>query len=176
VQGQGPVEGGVAAADDDDVVAGVHVELGDEVDHAAAEPAVAGGQGARAELAHAGGDQHGARAHDAAVGEPDLVLVAVLVEGAGLAVEQVQGVVLAGLGDEFGDEVAAADGGKARDVEDLLLRVHGGDLAAGLRQGVDERGAQAAEAGVVRGEQPGGAGADDQYVTLGGLGHRLPPA
>ena len=53
----GPVERRVAAADDDDVLAGVRREARHEELHAAAEPAVAGRERARAELADARGDR-----------------------------------------------------------------------------------------------------------------------
>ena len=60
---QRPVEGAVAAADDHDVLAGVRREAGHEELQAAAQPALAGRQRPRAELADAGGDQHRAGTH-----------------------------------------------------------------------------------------------------------------
>ena len=54
---------------------------------------------------------------------------------------------------------------EAGDVEDLLLGVHRGDLAAELGQRVDDRDPEPAEAGVVGGVQPGGAGADDEQIA-----------
>ena len=56
--------------------------------------------------------------------------------------------------------------GEAGHVEDLLLRVHRGDLPAELGQRVDDRDPVATEAGVVGREQAGGPGADDQDVGL----------
>src|SRR5262249_26317765 len=55
---------------------------------------------------------------------------------------------------------------EARDVEDLLLRVHRGDLPAELRQRVDHRHPEAAEARVVRREQAGRPCPDDRQVGL----------
>ena len=54
--------------------------------------------------------------------------------------------------------------GKPADVEDRLFRVHGGDLTTRLGQRVDDRGRQAAEAGVVGGEEAGWSGTDDRDV------------
>ena len=65
--------------------------------------------------------------------------------------------------------------GKPGDVEDRLLRVHRGDLAAELGQRVDHRHPQPAEARVVGGEQARGACADDKEVGFDG-GHDGDPS
>src|SRR4030081_1333293 len=58
MQREDPVQRRITAADDHDVLPGVAVERRHEVDHPATEPAVAGEQVTRRELADAGGDQH----------------------------------------------------------------------------------------------------------------------
>nr|BFE73168.1 hypothetical protein GCM10020092_064690 [Actinoplanes digitatis] len=71
-----------------------------------------------------------------------------------------------GLCDEVGDQVASPDRREATDVEDLLLRVQRADLPARLGKRVDDGDAQAPEAGVIGGEQPGRPGTDDGDVHL----------
>src|ERR1700728_1024356 len=46
-------------------------------------------------------------------------------------------VVLAGLEQQIADEIRSADGGKPCYVMNLFLRIHSRDLAAGMRQGID---------------------------------------
>ena len=65
-----------------------------------------------------------------------------------------------------GDEVAAAHRGQASHVVDELLRVEGGDLAAQMGETVDDDDAEVAHSGVIGGEQPRGARADDEQVTV----------
>ncbi|MPM51539.1 hypothetical protein SDC9_98288 [bioreactor metagenome] len=177
LQVQGPVEGAVAAADDHHVLVIVDGEIGDEVAHPAAQPVEAGGERAGGEgpdpagqhdrpgvdgATGAGGQHHLAGARGG--GQPLHLLVEpeLRAEGLGLQHQRV-------------DQVAAADRGIPGDVEDRLLRVHPDHLTADLRQGVDDRGPQATEAGTVGRVQPGGAGADDQQVDMGGGGPVMTP-
>ena len=167
-----PVEGAVAAADDDDVLADVGLEAGHEELQAAAQPAVAGRQRSRAELADAGGDQDDLRAHLGAVVETDRHAVLALDQGQCGALEEVLRLGQRGLLDQALDQLTALDRREAGHVEDLLLGVHRGDLAAELGQRVDDGDPHAAEAGVVGGEQTGGTGADDEEVGVNrGCGH-----
>ncbi len=159
-----PVEGAVAPADDDDVLAGVRREAGHEELHAATHPALAGRQRPRAELADPRGDQHGTRGDPRALVEGDHDVVLTVLERGGGPVEEVRRAGCGRLLDEPLDEVTTLDAGEAGDVEDRLLGVHRGDLAAQLGQGVDDRDAHPPEAGVVGGVETGRAGSDDQQV------------
>jgi len=163
---QRPVEGAVAAADDDDVLAGVGLEAGHEELHAPAQPALARGQRTGAELADARRDQHGAGPHLGAVVETDGDAVVVVLEGERGPVEEVLGLRGGGLLDEPLDQGAALDRREAGHVEDLLLRVHRGDLATELGERVDDGDAVPAEARVVGREEPGRPGSHDQDVAL----------
>jgi hypothetical protein len=81
--------------------------------------------------------------------------------------EQVLPAVRRGLGQQVVDELAAAHRRQTRNVEDGLLRVHRGDLAARLGNHVHDRNPQPVEARVVRAVQTDRTGADDQDVDLG---------
>src|SRR6478672_8027759 len=170
-----PVEGAVAAADDHHVLAGVRREARHEELEATTEPAVAGRQRPRAELADPGGDQDRPGPDLRAVFEADGDAVPVVAQAGRGPVEEVLRVRRAGLGDQPLDEVATLDRREARHVEDLLLGVHRGDLAAELGQRVDHRDPQPAEPGVVRREQPGGSRADDKEVGVERHGSDPPP-
>src|ERR1044072_2106259 len=138
-----------------------------ELPPAAAPPAAPRGQRARGELAHARGDQDGARAHDGPAVQPDLELAVHFGQRARAFAQQVCGLELVGLLHQGRDQISAQYHGKSRHVEDLLLRVHRRDLPARFRQRVHDSGGQLAETGVIRGEQTGRACADDQQVDLG---------
>ena len=69
-----------------------------------------------------------------AVVEPDRHAVALVTERERGPVEVVLGAGRRGLLDEAPDQVATLDAREARDVEDRLLGVHRGDLAAELGQ------------------------------------------
>ena len=171
---QRPVERAVTAADDDDVLADVRLEARHEELEAAAQPAVAGGQRARAELADAGGDQHdlGAdrrcrrRARRSTPSSSSARRRRRCARG-GTSARRSTACV-----DQPLDQLAALDRREPGDVEDLLLGVHRGDLAAQLGQRVDDGDAHPAEAGVVGGEQAGRACADDEEVGLDGSAGR----
>ena len=173
VERERPVDGAVAAADDDDVLPGVGGELLDDVGQAAALPLRAAGQRAGGEGADPAGDDDGAGADPGAlVGGDDEPLAGpravpgLVGEVLGPLAEHVDRVEAGGLLDQSGDQVAALDPGEAGDVVDHLLRVERRHLAAGLREAVDDRRPQAAEAGVVGGVEPGRAGPDDQQVDV----------
>ena len=161
-----PVERRVAAADDHDVLSGVRREAGHEELHPApSQPSPAGrGRGLNLPMPAV------IRSAFAVTSLPSSRVIvtssSALVEPGGGAVEQVLRLGGVRLLDERVDEIAALDRGEARDVEDLLLRIHRGDLAAQLRERVDDGDAETAEAGVVGGEQPGRARADDRQVGV----------
>ena len=67
---------------------------------------------------------------------------------------------------ELVDQIAPLDRREPGDVEDLLLRIHRGDLAAELGQRVDDGDAEITESGVVGGEQSGRSRADDGQVGV----------
>ena len=156
---QRPVERAVAAADDDHVLAGVRREARHEELHAAPDPAVAGRQRPRAELADAGGDdQQRRRVIRGAVVEVDGHRVVVVGRGStAVRSRRYSGCGGGGLLDQPGHQVAALDRREAGDVEDLLLGVHRGDLAAELRQRVDDA-------------RPGGRGSPRSRRRTGPLG------
>ena len=66
------------------------------------------------------------------------------------------------------DQVAPAHGGEPGDVVDQLLRVHRGDLAARLRQRIDDGRPHAPEPGVVGRVQPDRPGAEMRMSTSTG--------
>jgi len=68
------------------------------------------------------------------------------------------------------DQVLGQDSGKTGDVEDELLGVERGELAAQRRERIDDPAGGAPHTGVERAEQPGGATADDGDVSEG-IGH-----
>ena len=82
------------------------------------------------------------------------------------------GAVLQSLLDHEVDVRLTADLRAAGDVEDVLLRVDGGDLAAELLEALDDAAAGLAMAGVVGGGEARGPGADDRDVDHGVLAHR----
>ena len=82
------------------------------------------------------------------------------------------GAVLQPLLDHAVDVLLAADLREAGDVEDVLLGVDGGDLAAELLEALDDAAARLAMAGVVGGGEARGPGADDRDVDHGVLTHR----
>ena len=140
VQRPRPVEGGVAAAHDHHVAAGVVVEPGDEVDQPAALPAFA--------AAGSAGSRRGVKdpmppvmraALDSTVAPRSVVTIT----GPSAEVSSVTAcsprtyVGSNGLRllDEVLDQHPALDGREAGDVEDVLLRVHRGHLAARARAG-----------------------------------------
>src|SRR5262249_29347239 len=81
--------------------------------------------------------------------------------------EQIGRLELRRLLDQTRHQVAALDAHEAGHVEDRLLRVHRGDLAARLRERVDDGRGEAPEARVVGGVQPGRAGSHDGEVDVG---------
>ena len=89
----------------------------------------------------------------------------------GLA-EQRLGAVLQALLDHAVDVLLAVDLREARDVEDVLLGIDRRDLAAELLEALDDAAARLAMAGVVRGREARGPGADDRDVDHGVLTHR----
>src|SRR5262249_18836772 len=127
------------------------------------------------EAAQAAGDEDRAAVQAPAVGQAEQRLVIHVRERRRLYAQQVLRVVRRRLFDQVVHQVAAADRREAGDVEDLLLRVHRGDLAAGFRQRVDHGYRQPTEAGVVRREQPGRAGSYDGEVDLTGVAHDSDP-
>src|SRR5438067_4291957 len=74
------------------------------------------------------------------------------------------GVVLAGLLDQLVDQLLAVHLGEAGDVEDVLLGVDRGNLAAELLEALDDPDAGIAMAAVVGGGKAGRAAADDGDV------------
>ncbi len=164
VERQRPVEGRVAAADDHDVAALVAGEVGHEVDHALAGEVRGGREGPGGEAAEAAGDDDRAAPEAGAVVEVEHGRAVEVGEPLGPAAEEVRGREGGGLADQVVDQVAALDLGEAADVVDELLGVHGGDLAAGLGQGVGDHCRQAPESGVVGGVEAGRPGADDREV------------
>ncbi len=163
-QHQRPVQRGVATADHDDVLAGVLGRVRDEVREPAAEVVAAGGQRPRRERADPAGDHDGAALDARARRGRHREAALAAFELDRLLAEQVDRVVRRGLLEQLLDQVAPLDGREPGDVEDRLLRVHRGDLAARFLQRVEHRGRQRAHAGVVRAEQPDRSGADDQQV------------
>ena len=144
-----PVAGGVAAADDDHLLARELRLLADQVVGALALPRrhVVAGQLLRLEGAVAAGDDDRAREEVALVGhEPQDLPLGVL--GVGLVLDAVGGrlevhrhvELLDRLLAELLDEVLGEDAREARDVEDPLLRVERRELAAEVGQRVDRPG------------------------------------
>ena len=130
----------------------------------AAEVLAAGRQRPRRERADAAGD-HDGPALDAQAGRGgDREAAVAALEPDGLVAEQVLRVVRRGLGDQLLDQVAALDRREAGDVEDRLLGVHRGDLAAGLLERVEHGGREGAHAGVVGAEQADRPGTDDEQI------------
>ena len=133
-------------------------------------------QRARLERAVAGRDDDRAREVRAAlVGRDRPQLLAVALDALerldGLA-QQRLGAVLQPLLDHAVDVLLAVDLREAGDVEDVLLGVDRGDLAAELLEALDDAAARLAMAGVVRGREARGPGADDRDVDHGVLTHR----
>ena len=138
------------------------------------------GSGRGLNLPMPGGDQDGPGPHLGAVVEADGHAV-VVVRRASVAVRsrRYSGLAVAACSTRPSTRMRPLTRREAGDVEDLLLGVHRGDLAAELGQRVDDRDPVAAEAGVVGGEQPGRAGADDQEVGLddrAGCAHGVDPS
>ena len=99
-----------------------------------------------------------------AVGDEDEVAVA-FVEPDDLVAE-VDGLPeLPLLFDELLHEVLGEDLRKAGDVEDVLLGIERGQLAAGLGQRIDDLRRDAPHAGVEQAEESRGPGADDRDVA-----------
>jgi hypothetical protein len=73
--------------------------------------------------------------------------------------------LLQGLAAQLLDEVLRQHLRVAGDVEDPLLGIQRGELAADLRQGIDDARGRLAHAGPERGRQPDRAGADDGDVA-----------
>jgi hypothetical protein len=171
-----PVERRVAAADDHHPLAPVVVGVRDHVVDAAPVPPLGDGlrQPARAEGADARRDDDGARRELAvarlehevprALGARPVAVADDLAQPGDRAV-QVRGEAPPRLLlHQAPHEILRQHLRVAGDVEDVLLRVERRELAAELRQGVDDLRRRAAHAGVERGEQPGGAAADDGEV------------
>ena len=89
---------------------------------------------------------------------------AVLLEGDDALVEMHGCAELLGLLELPRHEILREHPRKPGDVKDVLLRVQGGQLAAGLGQRVDDLRRHAAHAGVEKGEEARGAGADNRDV------------
>ncbi|WP_374616818.1 condensation domain-containing protein [Frankia sp. AgKG'84/4] len=163
----------VRAAGHDDVPAGVLLRPRHEVGQSPAEMAGGGRQRLRGERPEPASDHHDPGVDPMAVGAGDHDAVRLAGELGRLPIEQVHRVVSAGLGDERGDQLAAAHRGETSHVVDHLLRVHRGDLATGLGQGVHQCDGHPAEPGVVGAEQPHRPRPDDQHVhvRVGSAGH-----
>ena len=173
-QAEGPIDGAVAAAGDDDVAVAEVLAAFDEVlDGAGVFEGLEAFEGGavRAEGAGAGGEEDG-------LGVDRVTLVGAEGEGAGLALEsfdpaaeEARDVEGGDLRLEVGDEVAGLDRGVGGDVVDGFLGVEGGALAADFGEGVDEKGAQLEHAALEGGEEADGACADDGDVGFECLAH-----
>ena len=170
LEAERPVEGRVAAADDDARLVPEDLLPPDEVVEPAALPVV---DVLDLELARLEGpvpgrhDQHAGRERLALVGGEDEVLLAVdadALEVLHLLAEEDLGPELEALLDAEVDERLAQDLRMAGDVVDVLLRVDGGDLAAELTEALDDPDGGVAVPGVVGRREPDGAGADDGDV------------
>lgn len=173
---QRPVDRGVAATDDDDVPAGQVGGMLDEVQDRVAGPLGGGRQRLRAERADPTRQQHGLRPHVETGPGTDNDTVVVGGHRDRLLLEQVGRRERLGLGDQVGDQVATLDPWEAGHIEDVLLRVHGTDLAAGRRECIEQRHRQSPQPGVERTEQADRPGADDEEVGLGRRVSRHAPA
>ena len=158
---QRPVQRGVAAADDHNVLADVLRRIGDEVCEAAAQVVATRRQRARTECPDPAGD-HDRPALDAQAlrgGDRERTLAAF--EFDGLVPEQIVRIVRRGLLHQLLDEIATLDRREPGDIEDRLLGIHRGDLPARLLQRVEDGGLELAHARVIGAEQANGSGADD---------------
>lgn len=167
VEGEGPVDGRVAAADDDDVLVLEGFRGADEVgDAAALEVADAGGVEAfRFEGADADAEDEGAGVVDGLVGGQAVVAgVGEPGEGEGGFAEAGDGAGGEGLFDGAADVVFGQDFGEAGDVVDVLFGVDGDELAAQFGEGVDDLGLEAAHAGVEGGEQANRSATNNRRV------------
>jgi hypothetical protein len=165
-----PVDGRVAATDDEHVLVAHRLELADEVDEAPSLERVRVGQRPRRERADPAGDDHGLGVDlGALVGADHEGAVVLLGQRLGPVAQQVVRRVRRGLFDAPLDQVLALDGREPRHVEDQLLGVQRCDLPARLRQRVHDRHPQATEPGVVRPVQARRPRADDGQVRFESL-------
>src|SRR6478672_4853754 len=170
LQPERPVERTVSAADDHARAVTEDILLSDEVVEALPLPGVdvVDPELARLEGAVAGGDdQRPAQVRASLLGRDGKELLAVLVQAVErlhLFAQQDLGAVLESLLRAQLDERLALDLRMTCDVEDVLLGIHGGDLATNLLQALDYPDRRVAMARVVRGSEAGGAGPEDRDV------------
>ena len=164
---QRPVARAVTAAHDHHVAVGVVSQLRHEVGQPPAEEFLAGRHCPRREGADAAGDHDGATAdRPAALGADQPAAVRPALQRRGGITEQVRRVVLPGLRHQRTHQITSFDARKAGHVVNRLLRVHRGDLAAGLLERVDDGGAQPPDAGVVGAVEADRPGAHQQQVDV----------
>jgi hypothetical protein len=121
-------------------------------------------EGAWRERAFARGDEEGTSGVAAAVGGDDVPVV-FADEVLDLFFEPDIGAELEALVDEVGGEVACEDAREAADVIHVFFGIERGELAAELRQRIDDAAGCAAQARVERCEEAGGPTADDGDVS-----------
>ena len=163
-----PIEGGVAAADDDHILASVCVEFGNEVDDAAVHPLVANGDGARLERSDSRSDHDRFAADGGSCRGLNRDAIGVFGEPDRLLAQHVRRIEMSRLFNEAIDQRTTLDGGEARHVEDVFLGVHRGDLPARFWKRVNDRDAESAEPRVVGRVQTCRPGPDDDHVAVVG--------
>jgi len=165
-----PDKGGIAPADDDDVLPLIAVGVRHQLLDAA--PVPGGGarlrQAPRPEGADPGGDDHRPGGKAVGFGDQDEVAVRLLQRHDPLP--EVGGdprrlVELRRLVGEVADEVLGQHPGEVGHVADVLLGVEGRELSPQLGEGVDHLRGGPAHAGVEEGEEAGGAAPQDGQVA-----------
>src|SRR6476646_3752260 len=177
VQPERPVERTISAADDHAGAVAEDVLLSDEVVEPFSFPGVdvVDPELARLERAVAGGDDQGtAQVRASLLGRDREELLAVLVqalEHLNLLAQQDFRAILEPLLRAELDKGLALDLRMPCNVEDVLLGIHGGDLAADLLEALDDPNGRIAMARVIRSSEAGRAGPEDRDVDDAVLAH-----
>ena len=171
-QRQGPIDGGIAAARDDDSAAAKIFAPPDEVEDAALFERLDAGERRTVgpERAGAGRDDDGAGRHSHASEIFNNEAVIRGFEADDRMPEVKNRRERRGLFAEALDQLDGVDSRVARNVVDRLLGIERGALAARLRQRVEHGAAHVQHAAFEHREQPDRPGADDRDIIIVGLG------
>jgi hypothetical protein len=171
-----PVERGIAAADDDEVLAGKLRRVLDAVEElpllVPLDPVEL--EAPRLERAHAGGDEHRAGEEARAAGGLDAEPAVGLLLDHGHFLAEVEGrMERLDLLEQVVGQLAAGAHRHGRNVVDRLVGIELDALAAGIGQGVDDVRLDLQQPELEHLEQPDGAGPDDERVGVDDLRLRL---
>ena len=160
-----PIESRVTASDDDDALAAKLLWIRHAIEDSSTVPRLCAllRQASRRERSNPGRDDNGAARESIGLSDQNEVIVVPLECGHVLIKVRLE-MELRRLFDERIHHVLGQNLGEAANVEDVLLGVERGELAAELGQGVNDAGRCPTHSRVKSGEQSGGTAADDSDV------------